>query len=115
MDENRRLLQVTVAVCAGPRNVSECHLQLPEGATVADALTACGASLPSMHERSAAAAGLWGRVVDQDCPLAHGDRVEIYRTLKVDPKVARRERFTSQGARTAGLFARKRPGGKPGY
>ncbi|MGH8819682.1 MAG: RnfH family protein, partial [Rhodoferax sp.] len=31
------------------------------------------------------------------------------------PKVARRERFRKQGARTAGLFAKKRPGAKPGY
>jgi hypothetical protein len=43
------------------------------------------------------------------------DRVEIYRPLKVDPKVARRTRFVEQGARTAGLFARKRPGAKAGY
>ena len=44
-----------------------------------------------------------------------GDRVEIYRPLKVDPKVARRERFVRQGARATGLFARRRPGGKAGY
>jgi putative ubiquitin-RnfH superfamily antitoxin RatB of RatAB toxin-antitoxin module len=37
-----------------------------------------------------------------------GDRIEIYRPLKVDPKVARRERFRKQGSRSAGLFARKR-------
>jgi putative ubiquitin-RnfH superfamily antitoxin RatB of RatAB toxin-antitoxin module len=44
-------------------------------------------------------------------PLTHGlragDRIEGYRTLRVDPKVARRERFARQGARSAGLFARK--------
>jgi hypothetical protein len=39
----------------------------------------------------------------------------VYRALKVDPKVARRERFARQGARTTGLFARQRPGGKSGY
>jgi putative ubiquitin-RnfH superfamily antitoxin RatB of RatAB toxin-antitoxin module len=38
------------------------------------------------------------------------DRIELYRPLKVDPKVARRERFQRQGARAAGLFARKRRG-----
>jgi putative ubiquitin-RnfH superfamily antitoxin RatB of RatAB toxin-antitoxin module len=41
--------------------------------------------------------------------------VEIYRPLRVDPKVARRERFVKQGARTAGLFVKKRPGAKAGY
>jgi hypothetical protein len=40
------------------------------------------------------------------------DRVEIYRPLQVDPKVARRERFASQGARTTGLFARRAPGAR---
>jgi uncharacterized protein len=29
--------------------------------------------------------------------------------------VARRERFAKQGARTSGLFAKRRPGGKAGY
>jgi sulfur carrier protein len=47
--------------------------------------------------------------------VREGDRVEVYRGLKVDPKVARRERFRSQGARAAGLFAKRRPGAKPGY
>lgn len=47
--------------------------------------------------------------------LQHQDRVEVYRALKVDPKVARRERFAKQGARTTGLFASKRPGAKAGY
>lgn len=59
--------------------------------------------------------GIWGRMVQADTPLKHLDRVEIYRPLKVDPKVARRERFARQGARTTGLFARQRAGGKSGY
>ena len=36
-------------------------------------------------------------------------------TLRVDPKVARRERFNDQGAKSAGLFTKKRPGAKAGY
>ncbi len=39
-----------------------------------------------------------------DTVLTSGDRVELYRALTVDPKVARRERFAQQGARGAGLF-----------
>jgi putative ubiquitin-RnfH superfamily antitoxin RatB of RatAB toxin-antitoxin module len=41
--------------------------------------------------------------------------LEILRSLRVDPKVARRERFQRQGAKTAGLFAKRRVGAKPGY
>jgi putative ubiquitin-RnfH superfamily antitoxin RatB of RatAB toxin-antitoxin module len=47
--------------------------------------------------------------------LHDNDRVEIYRALGIDPKAARRERFTRQGARTAGLFSKKRTGAKAGY
>jgi sulfur carrier protein len=41
--------------------------------------------------------------------------VELYRPLKVDPKLARRERFNRQGAGTTGLFAKRRAGAKSGY
>ena len=60
-------------------------------------------------------AGLLTKVVAPDQLLHDGDRLELYRPLTVDPKVARRERFARQGARTTGLFARQRPGSKPGY
>jgi len=59
--------------------------------------------------------GIWGRRCGPQEALREGDRVEIYRDLKVDPKVARRERFRKQGARAAGLFKQRRPGSKPGY
>jgi len=38
------------------------------------------------------AVGIWGRTVALDAPLAEGDRVEIYRPLRMDPKEARRRR-----------------------
>jgi uncharacterized protein len=47
--------------------------------------------------------------------LSDHDRLEIYRALQIDPKMARRERFKKQGAKSAGLFAKRRPGAKPGY
>ena len=47
--------------------------------------------------------------------LSDQDRVEIYRPLRVDPKVARRERFDTQGVKKSGLFAKKRAGAKAGY
>ena len=59
--------------------------------------------------------GVWGRQVSPTQVLRDQDRVEIYRPLRVDPKVARRERFVKQGARTTGLFVKKRPGAKAGY
>jgi hypothetical protein len=56
-----------------------------------------------------------GVVEDALSCCRHGDRLEICRGLRVDPKVARRERFVAQGARGSGLFASRRPGAKSGY
>jgi uncharacterized protein len=58
---------------------------------------------------------IWGRTVEPESALHDGDRLEICRALRVDPKVARRERFVGQGAKGAGLFAQRRPGSKAGY
>jgi putative ubiquitin-RnfH superfamily antitoxin RatB of RatAB toxin-antitoxin module len=59
--------------------------------------------------------GVWGRKAPLDQLLREQDRVEVYRPLRVDPKVARRERFARQGSRGAGLFVKKRVGAKAGY
>jgi sulfur carrier protein len=104
-------MRVTLVHSPGARVVREEHLDLPDGACVADALRACGLPVPV----DAGEVGIWGRKVDPSHALRERDRVELYRPLLVDPKVARRERFQRQGARAAGLFARRRPGSKPGY
>jgi sulfur carrier protein len=102
--------RVTVSFSPGPRQVREQVLDLPEGATVAEALRACGL-VPGEGE----AIGIWGRKAAPSQVLRERDRVELVRPLLVDPKVARRERFRRQGSRAAGLFASRRPGAKPGY
>lgn len=106
----RGRVAVTVAWSPGPRQVHEAELELPSGSTVRQALAAAGVSAPAPG-----LLGIWGRKVDADEPVRDGDRIELYRTLRVDPKQARRERFGRQGARSAGLFAQRRPGAKPGY
>lgn len=109
-------LQVSVAATFKPGQVQEWALQLPPGACVADALaTSVAAGHLAQSAASQAVCGIWGRVVAPAEGVCDGDRVELYRPLTVDPKVARRERFARQGARTTGLFARQRPGGKAGY
>lgn len=102
-------LSVEVVFSAQAGQVQEWSLQLPPGACLLDALRAVGL------EASPWAAGIWGRRAERAQLLRDGDRVELYRPLLVDPKVARRERFARQGARGAGLFSRQRPGGKAGY
>lgn len=103
---------VTLVKLIAPRQAREHIIHLPEGAVLKDALQVC-ASLSTVE--GAPPCGVWGRVVPLDTPLRDGDRVEVYRPLLVDPKVARRERFVRQGARATGLFASRRPGAKAGY
>lgn len=109
-------MRLTVVYSPGPRQVRDWALELPPGATVAQALRASGIAdeFPSL-DLAAATVGVWGRKARPDDVLREGDRIEVYRPLRVDPKVARRERFRTQGSRSAGLFAKKRPGAKPGY
>jgi len=107
-------IDVVVVYAPQPRVVHEVALRLPSGSTVADAIDASGL-LDASHEVAKVDAGVWGRRVPLQQVLRQNDRVELYRPLRVDPKVARRERFAKQGARTAGLFARRRTGAKAGY
>ena len=103
----RKALQVEVA--AGlPERQLVIALTLPEGATVADALAA--AALPSRLpdlELDLERIGIFGRVCRADRLLVDGDRVEVYRPLKADPKEVRRQ--LAELERT-GKPARKRSG-----
>ena len=109
-------LQVTVVYSSGPRQVHEQVVVLDAGASVLQALQASAVlALFPQIDLQQASVGVWGRKASLSQILRDRDRVEIYRALKVDPKVARRERFQKQGARSAGLFAKKRAGAKAGY
>ncbi len=108
------LIPVSVVVCLAPRSVRELELQLPVGATVADALRASGVHGAQPTDAAAAeetlaglCCGIWGRKVALTQRLAAFDRVEVYRPLQIDPKRARRERFERQGKRGSGLFAKR--------
>ena len=109
-------IKVTVMYSPQPRTVQEWTVFLPVGANVLQGLEASGmsAGFPDIDLRGAQVA-VWGRKARLDQALRENDRIEILRPLKVDPKLARRERFRKQGARAAGLFARKRDGSRPGY
>ncbi|MBU0590033.1 MAG: RnfH family protein [Gammaproteobacteria bacterium] len=109
-------ITVNVLYSPGPRLVEEMQVELTSSARVMDALQASGLLLrhPEL-DVSQLSVGIWGRKAGLRQLLRDRDRVEVYRPLKVDPKVARRERFVKQGARTTGLFAKKRAGAKAGY
>lgn len=67
-------------------------LTIQAGATVADAIDASGIDSTFPHyDFEHCAVGIWGTVVARDRVLANGDRVELYRTLQMDPREARRQ------------------------
>lgn len=86
--------ELTVEVCyALPEVQTLIELRLPAGATVRDALEA--SRVAERHpeiDLGTAKVGIFGKLKPLDAPLADHDRVEIYRALIVDPKVARQRR-----------------------
>ena len=109
-------MNIMLVYSPAPREVREWMFELEPGATVVQALAVCGIfdEFPDLA-KNRPMAGIWGQKIRLDHPLADKDRIEIYRPLRVDPKTARRERFDRQGAKSAGLFTRKRLGAKAGY
>ncbi len=111
-------LTVFVVFPDAPRTVREIALQVEPGCTLGEAvrLSKLLQDLDS-NTLDQLEFGVWARKVPLSHVLREGDRVELYRPLKVDPKVARRARFVRQGAKSksAGLFAQRRAGAKAGY
>ena len=86
------LIAIEVAY-ATPEQQVLIALDMPEGATVEQAITASGllARFPEI-DGADIKTGIFGSVSKPDQPLKPGDRVEIYRPLRHDPKEARRQR-----------------------
>ncbi len=67
-------------------------VSLPAGATVADAVAASGIGQQAPHvDLETAPVGIWGRLASRDQRLKAGDRVEVYRSLELEPREARRQ------------------------
>ena len=98
MDE--RLMLRCEVVYARPQEQLVIGVELPAGATAGDALRA-SRLLETCGEIDSAAVvlGVFGKQVAADHVLRDGDRVEIYRPLKADPRIARRARAKSQSRR----------------
>ena len=112
-------MQVLLLYSPAARQVRQWMLTLPHHTTLAQALARADlfadcAELQNVSHDSFLLA-VWGRRAGLDYLLQDGDRLEILRPLRVDPMVARRERFQGQGVKSAGLFAERRVGAKAGY
>lgn len=80
-------------VHALPTRCWSVRVELPAGATVAEALAAAAmeSRVPGL-EVDAARLAVFGRSVTPSTALHDGDRIEILRPLLADPKQARRKR-----------------------
>ena len=67
-------------------------LTVPADATIADviAMSALAEHFPE-HDLGAMRVGVWGHPADRSQAVSDGDRIEIYRPLEIDPRVARRQ------------------------
>lgn len=79
--------------CALQQDVLLVSLQLPDGATVDDAIEQSGIlrRYPQLVPVGGSI-GIFGKLCSEDTVLQEGDRIEIYRPLRADPKEARRNR-----------------------
>ncbi len=72
-------------------------LEVQPGATARDALEASGiARRPGGIDTGRAPMGIFGQRVKPQTPLKEGDRVEIYRPLRADPKEVRRSKAAAR-------------------
>jgi putative ubiquitin-RnfH superfamily antitoxin RatB of RatAB toxin-antitoxin module len=68
------------------------RIALAAGSTIADAIAASGIEAELGIDASLLATGVWSKPKPRDALLDDGDRVELYRPLRADPKEARRRR-----------------------
>jgi len=110
-------MRVLIVLGWAPRELHQFDWLATDGASVHDTRLYLEQEFPLFKTQASEDwhAAIWGKPVEPSCVLQEGDRIEWLRGLRVDPKVARRERFQRQGSRSAGLFASKRPGAKAGY
>lgn len=95
MDRASGTATIRVAVAWSPveGEAFEVALELACGARALDAIRASGAlERGGEVDISTQSVGIWGRLVALDSPLVDGDRLEIYRPLRLNPKEARRRR-----------------------
>ena len=85
-------MRVSVAV-ALPGGQEVVDVEVAASATVADAIRAARLEtrFPGV-DFGAMRTGIWSRPAARDAALREGDRVELYRELKADPKDMRRRR-----------------------
>lgn len=97
------LINIEVVLAAADRQVLVA-VEVGTGATVADVISESRMHLefPELPIGDLEV-GVWGKPVARDYVVNDGDRVEIYRPLRIDPREARRQ--LARAGRTMGKTA----------
>jgi len=75
-------------------------LQIQPGATIADALRLAAVDQDFLGvDLTNSPLGIFGKVAGRDQVLKDGDRIEIYRPLTEEPKLARRKRASRKASK----------------
>jgi len=88
-------------VLAGPRRQTVKRLRVRPGTTLRAAIERSGIlrEIPAL-DLDAAVVGVFGRLRALDAEVRAGERIEIYRSLQIDPKAARRTRAAGKRPRS---------------
>jgi uncharacterized protein len=73
-------------------------VDLPDAATVGDALAQARELARDVAAPWDAPTGIFGEICDRDSIPRNGDRIELYRPLRSDPKASRRARAAAKRA-----------------
>jgi putative ubiquitin-RnfH superfamily antitoxin RatB of RatAB toxin-antitoxin module len=85
--------QVRASVVVARPGAATCvEVQLATGSTLRDAIVAAGVLSLEELARDAPKVGVFSELRSLDEKVADGDRIEVYRSLTIDPKEARRLR-----------------------
>ncbi len=91
---------IRIQVCYAQRDTQTLlAMNVPPGATIEQAIRCSGVleRHPEINLEQQRA-GIFGQLKPLDTPVQAGDRVEIYRPLKADPKEARQRRVAKKRA-----------------
>jgi len=86
-------LKRCLVACDSDSGVRLCEVELAPEASIADALCAARAQLGSEGiDWAGGATGIYGRRRPREHVPGEGERVELYRPLRLDPRERRRQR-----------------------
>jgi putative ubiquitin-RnfH superfamily antitoxin RatB of RatAB toxin-antitoxin module len=86
-------LKRCLVACDSETGVRLCEVELPPSATIADALLTAREQLGDDGiDWEHGVTGIYGRRRPREYVPADGERVELYRPLRLDPKERRRQR-----------------------